>query len=352
MWNQSQGVLGEDGRGHVAVGVGDVAGAVPLEQHPAGPDVDLLDEAVDDPLVGGAADGGQVRGRHGIGRDQRGVPGRDEELVEVGRVPVARPDRGDLLVTVVVDVVGAAGTVRADLGLPGPLGRLGPRWPAGLEPGQDRLAQVGLSAEVGGNFPGGQPVEPDHLPGGGDDLRARRVAASGRGDEDVPVAAAGVAGQHGERRRRGAGRHVTGMEPPAGPPTGPREHPETHATARAQAAPVTRTARSRGRDGRLPVARSLPPAPRPGTAPSRRRASGIGRTWHPYPHSTGLALNGVGAQRGWLRALLAVQRGKRPRRRSRRALLGNGPAPLTRPRQSRPEQASTTHGTVSARASS
>ncbi len=35
--------------------------------------------------------------------------------MEIGSVPVARPDRGDLLVTVVVDVVGAAGTVRADL---------------------------------------------------------------------------------------------------------------------------------------------------------------------------------------------------------------------------------------------
>jgi hypothetical protein len=65
MWNQSQSVLGED----VAVGVGDVGGAVPLEQHSSGPDVDLLDHAVDDALVGGAADGGQVRGRDGIGRD-------------------------------------------------------------------------------------------------------------------------------------------------------------------------------------------------------------------------------------------------------------------------------------------
>ena len=100
---------------HVAVGVGHVAGAVPLEQHLAGLDVDLLDDAVDDLLVGGAADGGQVRGRRGIGDDQRRVPGRDEELVEVGGVPVGRPDGGDLLVTVVVDVVGAVGAVRADL---------------------------------------------------------------------------------------------------------------------------------------------------------------------------------------------------------------------------------------------
>lgn len=50
------------------------------------------------------------------------------------------------------------------------------------------------------------------------------------------------------------------MELPAGTSTGPREHPETHATARTQAAPVTRTALSRGLDGRLPVARGPQPA--------------------------------------------------------------------------------------------
>src|ERR1039458_289407 len=49
------------------------------------------------------------------------------------------------------------------------------------------------------------------------------------------------------------------MELPPGRSTGPWEHAETHATARAQAAPVTRTAISRGRDGRLPAARGLAP---------------------------------------------------------------------------------------------
>jgi hypothetical protein len=38
------------------------------------------------------------------------------------------------------------------------------------------------------------------------------------------------------------------MELPAGSPVGPLEHPDRHATARAHAAPVARTAVSRGRD--------------------------------------------------------------------------------------------------------
>ena len=215
MWNQSQGVLGEDGRGCVAIRVGHVGGAVPLEQHPAGLYVYLLDEAVDHPLVGGAAHGCQVRGRRGAGHDQRCVPRRYEELVEGVRGSVARPDRGNLAVPVVVDVVGAAGAVRAHLGFWGRVGTSalgqarGRRRRGRLEPGEDRLAQVALGSEVGGDLPGRQPVEPDHLPGGGDDLGACRVATSGRGDEDVPAAAGGVAGQHGERRRRVAGSRVS-----------------------------------------------------------------------------------------------------------------------------------------------
>ena len=47
------------------------------------------------------------------------------------------------------------------------------------------------------------------------------------------------------------------MELPVGGSAGPRVHAETHARARAQAAQATRTAVSRGRDGRRPVARGL-----------------------------------------------------------------------------------------------
>ena len=157
----------------VAVCVGDMGGAIPLEHHPAGLDVDLLDKAIDDPLVGGAADGGQVRRRDGVGREQSGVPGRDEELVEVSGVVVTSSDLGDLLVMLVVDVVGAVRAVRADSG-PCASGascvpqtrrsRCRLRGRGGLEPGKDGLPKVRLGAEVGSNLAGGQPVEPATLP--------------------------------------------------------------------------------------------------------------------------------------------------------------------------------------------
>ena len=123
MWNQSHGQARRGGPGHLAVAVGHVAGAVPLEQDLPGLDVDLLDDAVDDLLVGRAADGAEVGGRGGVGQDQRGVPRRDEELVEVRHVAVGGSDGGHRLVVVVVDLVGPA---------------LGPAG-AALEPGQDRL---------------------------------------------------------------------------------------------------------------------------------------------------------------------------------------------------------------------
>ena len=70
-----------------------------------------------------------------------------------------------------------------------------------LEPGQHRLAQVGLGAEVGGERARRQPVEPEHLAGDADDLRAGAVlAAALRGQEDVAVAVVRALGQHRDRR--------------------------------------------------------------------------------------------------------------------------------------------------------
>ena len=56
MWNQSQTWFAEDGSGTLAVAVRHVIGGVPLEQHPAGPDVDLLHHIDFDLLVSRTAD--------------------------------------------------------------------------------------------------------------------------------------------------------------------------------------------------------------------------------------------------------------------------------------------------------
>ena len=62
-----------------------------------------LHDAVHDLLVRGQAERGQVGGADRVSEDQRSVPRRDQELVEVGLIPVCRLDGGDLLVAGVVD---------------------------------------------------------------------------------------------------------------------------------------------------------------------------------------------------------------------------------------------------------
>ena len=179
----------------LAVLVGDVVCGVPLEEHLAGADVDLLHDAVDDLLVGGAADGGQVRGPDGVGDDQRRVPGRDEEFLAVGRVAVAAFDLSDPLVAVVVEVVGPA--------------RNGTQVGRTLPPGEHRLALVRLRAEVGGQFVCRNAMEPDHLAGVADDLGAAH-AAPGRSDEDIAVAVISALLQHNDRGRLCADRRAGG----------------------------------------------------------------------------------------------------------------------------------------------
>jgi hypothetical protein len=63
--------------------------AVPLEQHLAGSDVDLLHDAVNDRLVRGAADRREIRLGGRVREDQGGVRSGDQELVAVRRQPVA-----------------------------------------------------------------------------------------------------------------------------------------------------------------------------------------------------------------------------------------------------------------------
>ena len=121
---------------HVAVPVGDVAGAIPLEKHLARGDVDFLHDAVDDRLIGGSAHAGQVRRGDLVSQDQCGVPRRDNEFVPAGRVATGGPHRGDLTVPVAVDVAGdgrqQAGSAEV----------------AELAPGEHWSAAVSLGAEV------------------------------------------------------------------------------------------------------------------------------------------------------------------------------------------------------------
>jgi hypothetical protein len=86
-----------------------VVRAVPLEQSPAGDDIDLLDDAVDHGLVSRTADRAEVRGCSRVGQDQRRVRWRDQELVPVGREPVARVDSRERLEVAAIDVVRALG---------------------------------------------------------------------------------------------------------------------------------------------------------------------------------------------------------------------------------------------------
>src|SRR6185437_11034617 len=166
---------------------------------------------VGDLLVGGPADGGEIGDGGLLGQDQRGVPRRDEELVQVGPEAAAGLDGGDALVVIVVDVVGAAG--RAD--------ELG-----ALAPGEHGPAEVGLGAEVGGDVPGGQRVEPDDLAGAGEDLGATGIAAASGGDEDVAVGVVRARLEDGDRGRRGGSRpggsRPGGSRPGGGRPGGSR----------------------------------------------------------------------------------------------------------------------------------
>src|ERR1700758_3101225 len=115
----------------MAVAVRNGIRTVPLEEHPAGPDVDLLDDSVEYLLVRRAAHRGEIRRSERVREDQRGVLRREEELVEVREVAIGRLYRRDLLVVVAVDIVRS---VQA----------------AALEPRQHRPAVVGLGPEVGG----------------------------------------------------------------------------------------------------------------------------------------------------------------------------------------------------------
>jgi hypothetical protein len=106
------------GRRHVRLFDADVIQAVPLEDDLAGLDVELLGDPVPRCAVLHAAGRRQIRRHRRVGRQQRSVLGRDEELVQVPPVAVARPDSRNLAVSIVEDDVLADAVPGDDAALP------------------------------------------------------------------------------------------------------------------------------------------------------------------------------------------------------------------------------------------
>jgi hypothetical protein len=193
-----------------------VAERVPLPQHAARLDVDLLHDRIQHDSVLGSPDRGEVGPGGLIDGDQRGALGRDLKLVQVGVVALAPVHGRDPLVRVIVDHV-----------LPEPM----PGGDPSLPPGHDGLAPIALLVDVVGHGALGHRVEPhqpppaveDHRPilgpgcraqehvtrtrvrivsGHDRDRRAHRAGMKALRRRWVGGAAPGGSGRHCARRRR------------------------------------------------------------------------------------------------------------------------------------------------------
>src|SRR5215213_452613 len=131
--------------------------AVPLKEHLAGLDIDLLDYPVEHSAVRRAPYGGQIPRHLSVDRDQRRVLSRDEELVVVALVAVAGPDPLYLPIRVVHEHVLALAKPRVE----------------SLPPGKHFLALVSLHLEVERVFLviTSEGMEPYRLPAIVDDQR-------------------------------------------------------------------------------------------------------------------------------------------------------------------------------------
>jgi hypothetical protein len=177
-----------------------VVEAVPLEEHLARGDVDLLRDALVNRPIARAAQRGQVGGHLAVRGDQGSVLRGEVELVQIRLGAVARLDRGDDAIRAVGDV----GRPERDAGGVHVAGR----------PGEHRPALILLHGEVERRPPDGRP-EPDqaalpvhdHQPGPPD----RSGQVSPRRDEDV-WGLARRAGLGGLRDVDGRGMQVAGHE--------------------------------------------------------------------------------------------------------------------------------------------
>ncbi len=290
--------LGAAGERLVGVGDRDVVQAVPLEQHAAGRDVDLLHGPGQGHPLLRPAQLGQV-GRHRPERgDQRGVLRGDDELVQVGLQSVARADGGDGPVRTVGDHR-LAFPVAGDH--------------AALPPGEHRLAPVGLDLEVhpsrpGAGREGGVRRIPDDAAVPVQDHQSRlarpgKRIARGRQDE-----VGGVGGRRGGLTVTVRDRQGRGVEIAAGHEV---QHP----------AGVLRRRRGRGAVRRQGAATRTRPG-RPGSARLRRRP----RSRRPRALAAGSGSSGRERAPSCLRVLInmtysKVAPSRRRRRRSQRPLI-------------------------------
>ena len=171
----------------VGFGERDVVEARPLHPHEAGPDVDFLKHAVGHRSVGGTADGRQIAEHGSIGRDQRGPPRRELEVMEVRLQAVAGLDLGDPAVAAVQDHVGAEPEpVHGDVPLP---------------PREHRAARVFLHPEVGRRHAAGQRVDPHDPAALIEDHRAGLAGSGIRRDELLSGGSRGRVGRDRDQRR-------------------------------------------------------------------------------------------------------------------------------------------------------
>jgi hypothetical protein len=99
--NVVEGGAGLLGHRSAALVEADVIQAVPFEEHKTGLEVDLLNDAVDHDAVPRTPDLGEVAPHERVDDEQRRALWRQQELVEIGPVPVACRDPLDLAVGLV-----------------------------------------------------------------------------------------------------------------------------------------------------------------------------------------------------------------------------------------------------------
>ena len=180
------------GNGEVGLGRRHLGKAVPFEEHTAGGDGELLDDALQHEAVARASELTEVGGHLAVDREQRFAARKQLELVDVAGEPVPGADDLQQPVGAIQDVIAARETDAAHAH-------------GALPPGQHRLSLVALHLEVG-DTRRRQGLEPDDLALVVDDHRPRlHCLPLGREEHVAPGRALrGTHDGHGRRLQVGA----------------------------------------------------------------------------------------------------------------------------------------------------